>query len=154
MKLRVLVFDDDPAVRAVLQMLLERQGCEVMTYQDPSLCPLISNRVCQCGSNRGCADLIIADVSTPRLSGLDLAERLRRSGCKVPQVVLMAGTWSGEVVNKAQALDCQVVEKPFRVGTLYEWVEECMQRVDPARCLVDPTMLGRAENDSNRRTRR
>ena len=135
MKLRVLVFDDDPAVCAILRFLLERYGCEVMTYASPSLCPLVVPGRCQCRSGESCADLIISDLEMPEMNGLELVNRLGENGCKVPQVVLISGMWSGSEIASAQRMGCHVIHKPFTVGTLYAWVDQCMGEIDPNRIL-------------------
>jgi CheY-like chemotaxis protein len=139
MKLRVLVFDDDPAVCAILGLLLERYGCEVMTYANPSMCPLVASELCRCGSGRSYADLIISDLEMPEMSGLDLVGRLDENGCKVPHVMLISGMWSNRELAVARQRDCHVMHKPFTVGTLYAWVDECARSIDPNRVLCPVT---------------
>jgi two-component system, LuxR family, response regulator FixJ len=139
MKTRVLVFDDDPAVCAILQFLLERYGCEVATYANPTLCPLIAPGATRCGAGESYADLIISDLEMPEMSGLELVSHLDRNGWKLPPVLLISGMWSRREVAAARRMDCHVLNKPFTVGTLYAWVDECMRTVDPNRSLCRPS---------------
>lgn len=152
MKLRVLVFDDDPAVCAILRLLLERHGCEVMTYTNPSLCPLVVAGRCQCGPGEWCADLVIADLEMPEMNGLELVNRLGENGCRVPRVVLISGTWSSQDVAATRQNDCHFISKPFTVGTLYQWVDECAQSLDPNRTLCPSRSILAAAEDGNVRS--
>jgi CheY-like chemotaxis protein len=66
---RVLVIDDDPAVRAVLTAMLEDAGHQAVAAADG-----------QEGLERcvaGSVDLVLTDVSMPKLSGWDVAAACR-----------------------------------------------------------------------------
>ena len=48
MRLRVVIFDDEPAIRQVLGALCEDRGTEVFTFSDPTRCPLYGMPPCPC----------------------------------------------------------------------------------------------------------
>jgi CheY-like chemotaxis protein len=69
-KLRVLVVDDDAAIRLVCALSLELAGFEVLEAEDG---PRGLER-----AHEGRPDLVLLDVRMPGLDGFELAEQLRR----------------------------------------------------------------------------
>ena len=86
---RILVVEDDPAVRASVVDLLATWNYQVdqAANGDEALASLV--RWC------GHVDLIISDVVMPRLGGINLVKALRRQGVHTP-VILMSGHTAGE----------------------------------------------------------
>ena len=76
--LNILVVDDEPNMRRVLQILLERLGHTVVLADDgaAALERLAADSV----------DLIISDLRMPRLDGLGLQRALREQGLQIPPV--------------------------------------------------------------------
>ena len=77
---RILVVDDEPAIRTLVGRVLERHGHQVI--------------LCQ-GSGEALAadppiDLLLVDHMLPGMTGLEIAEHLRRRWPNLP-VVLMSG---------------------------------------------------------------
>ena len=70
---RVLVVDDDQAIRELLRVVLELEGYQVVTASDGS----------QALELLTCSDepwIVLMDVMMPRMSGLDVCRRLEASG--------------------------------------------------------------------------
>ena len=80
---RVLVVDDDPAIRELVASLLADEGWEVRTAAD-GLAALAA-------ADAWCPDLIVSDVAMPRLDGPGLLARLRQRGDQTPFVLVSAG---------------------------------------------------------------
>ena len=80
----ILIVDDEPNVRLVLQTALVSVGYRVIEAEDgqSALEHLAS-------SSSGC-DLILLDLLMPRMDGMELLSRLRSSGNVVPVVILTA----------------------------------------------------------------
>lgn len=129
--------DDDGILRGLLRQILEGRGYEVLTFSNPGLCPLYNEGSCRCTDGEACGDIIISDVSMPNVSGLDFVERQKKMGCKVKNVALMSGAWSGSDVEKAKSLGCKVFQKPFPLAEIEEWLDECEKEIDPGRILTD-----------------
>ena len=73
-------------------------------------------------------DGIILDVMMPRLSGLQVLERLRASGCRTPVLLLTA---KGEVEDRIQGLDAgadDYLSKPFAMGELLARIRAMLRR--------------------------
>jgi DNA-binding NtrC family response regulator len=89
----VLVVDDDPTQRRLIQAVLEREGFGVAQAAggEEALARLQSG---------GAADAIILDLSMPGMSGMETLKEMRARGFMAPVIVLTA-TGGVEVVVKA-----------------------------------------------------
>ena len=73
-------------------------------------------------------DGIILDVMMPKLSGLQVLERLRASGCRTPVLLLTA---KAEVEDRIQGLDLgadDYLPKPFAMGELLARIRAMLRR--------------------------
>ena len=136
-KPRILIFDDDQNILNFLERLLMDKGCDVITYPYPELCPLQKSDDCPCRENELCADIVITDIHMVRVTGLDFIENLLEKGCTISNIGIMSGLWSGEKRNRAENLGCAVIEKPFNISALVEWIDECIARIDQNKVLTD-----------------
>ena len=120
---RLLVVEDEPAVRAMTTALLERAGHSVVAVGDAqealALVPRLDVPI----------DVLVTDVVMPGLSGLDLADRMLEL---VPDlgVVLLSG-YTAETLDPARltARGAIFVSKPIASRELLE----AIGRVMPAR---------------------
>lgn len=108
--LRILVVDDEPAIRRFLRTSLTAQGYSVAEVEDggPGLEHLRRNPV----------DLLVLDLGLPGMDGFEVIERLRRSKSDIPIIVLSSRT---DEAGKVRALDLgadDYVTKPFGVEEL------------------------------------
>ncbi|MGE0225186.1 MAG: response regulator transcription factor [Acetobacteraceae bacterium] len=110
----VAVVDDDEAVRDSLRFLLETAGFDVDTFA--SACQFLEASVPRDGV------CLLVDQHMPRLTGLDLLQRLKERGMDVP-VALMTGSPSPELTQRAQELGvAAVLEKPLMEDQLLRFV--------------------------------
>ena len=95
----VLVVDDDPTQRRLIQAVLEREGFAVAQAEsgEEALSRLAAG---------GAADVIILDLSMPGMSGMDALKEMRARGFGAPVIVLTA-TGGVEVVVKAMQAGAQ-----------------------------------------------
>ena len=131
------MFEDDDLIRQMLEKALERLGCEVQSYANPGLCPLMREEACPCQLARVCADLIISDLNMPAISGLELVASLQKHGCRLQRYLLASGSWSEAQKESARRMGCEVVEKPFDLEFIRNWVNQCRLSIDPGRSLID-----------------
>ena len=97
------VVDDDPDVLDSMRCLFEAAGEEVRTYS--SAAAFLADEAAR-------PDCIILDQHMPRMTGLELAARLREAGVGVP-MLLVTGSFSAAVAARAAALGIEaVLEKP------------------------------------------
>jgi CheY-like chemotaxis protein len=117
---RVLVVDDDDAMRATIVFTLSDDGYEVeeAASGDEAMRALARD---QAAAERFA--LIVMDVRMPGLSGLDTVRRLRALHRTTP-IVLMTAFASPETMEEAQALDVPLLSKPFELAALTRLARE------------------------------
>src|SRR3954449_1206319 len=79
-EMRILVVDDEPAVRASLERALSLEGYEVDLAADGAAA---LDRLAAAPP-----DAVILDVSMPRLDGLEVCRRMRQAGDRTPVLML------------------------------------------------------------------
>lgn len=134
MKLRILVFDPDVALRELLEMYLSKMGHDVQAFADPTVCPLfqnISNENCRCSREVPCGDVVMMNMRMPQINALDFLRLQRRRGCKALDVnkAVMSTSVTKEVAEAMAILGCHHLAKPFRLADVRKWVEECSARI-------------------------
>jgi two-component system response regulator MprA len=118
---KILVVDDERAVRESLRRALELEGYEIELADDgiAALEALEAN---------GEPDAMILDVLMPGLDGLEVARRLRRGGSRLPILMLTARV---EVDDRVAGLDAgadDYVTKPFALDELLARVRALLRR--------------------------
>jgi two-component system response regulator MprA len=119
--MKILVVDDERAVRESLRRALELEGYEIELAADGSeaLYRLESNDE---------PDAMILDVLMPGVDGLEVCRRLRATGSKLPVLMLTART---EVEDRVAGLDAgadDYVTKPFALDELLARVRALLRR--------------------------
>lgn len=117
---RILIIDDEYAVRNVLGLSLSHLGYDVVTAASGL------EGVEIYAEERGTFDLVIVDILMPGLSGEDVFVRLKKMNPGV-RVLLVSGFSSGEVV--ARILNDggrDFIQKPFLIDVLSRKVRGCL----------------------------
>ena len=127
--MRILVVDDEPAVRDALRRALQLEGYKVELAGDglEALDRLSGNGVDAAG-----VDAVVLDVSMPRLDGLEACRRLRKDGHSLPVLMLTA---RDEVSDRVAGLDAgadDYVVKPFALEELLARLRALLRRAGPA----------------------
>ena len=121
---RVLIVDDEPAVREMLAVALEMAGFEV-TEADNAATAL--NQVAS-----SIPDLMLIDWMMPQVSGLELCRRLRRNPdtASIPLILLTA---RGEEDAKIKGLEVadDYIMKPFSPRELVARLKAILRRTTP-----------------------
>jgi two-component system, chemotaxis family, chemotaxis protein CheY len=117
---RVLIVDDEPAVRRTVRGALESSGFECAESENgaSALAWLEENDV----------DVIIADYQMPIMSGLTLLERVTSTfNGKTPRVILLSGVIEEKHKPKAMGLGAYaIIDKPCNFRELVEKVNEAL----------------------------
>lgn len=128
----IFLFEDDPSTSKLLQLYLLKLGERVMTFSEPSCCPVYGNDSCRCERTVPCADVIISDYHMPDMNGLELFLRQEARGCKsLPQnkLIISAGI-SREQQDEILSHGYRFLEKPFRLELIAGFIRECSLRRD------------------------
>jgi CheY-like chemotaxis protein len=118
----ILVAEDEPSLRALSARILEKYGYEVVAAETPTA----ALRIVEANGRR--FDLLLTDLIMPELSGIDLAERVRKL---VPGIrVLFMSGYADDVVTKNGSLEpgAPFLEKPFTANELAARVRELLDR--------------------------
>jgi two-component system response regulator MprA len=123
--MRILVVDDEPAVRDSLRRALQLEGYEVELAGDglEALDRLSGNGVDAAG-----VDAVVLDISMPRLDGLEACRQLRKDGHSLPVLMLTA---RDEVSDRVAGLDAgadDYVVKPFALEELLARLRALLRR--------------------------
>jgi FixJ family two-component response regulator len=116
----VAVVDDDDLVRTAMQGLLKSVGLPARAYAS-------GEEFLDSGHQHTTACLI-ADISMPGMSGLDLQARLNAERCQIPTIFITA---HGDEAMRLQAMRAGAVEflpKPFDDELLVESVRAALER--------------------------
>ncbi|AMV72815.1 hypothetical protein JCM30471_13300 [Desulfuromonas carbonis] len=138
MRLRIIIFEDDPLARELLLRSIEQLGHEVLAFPDPLACPLYSRDDCSCSQQYPCGDLLISDNRMPRMTGLEFIRRQAEQGCKGAAVnkALISGAWTDAQRLEAQRLGCRIFDKPLALDELLTWIGEREAGINPERQLA------------------
>jgi two-component system response regulator MprA len=122
-KPRVLVVDDDKAVRESLRRSLEFNGYHVALAADGA--------EALAGIAATAPDVVIMDVMMPRLDGIEATRALRTAGNDLPILVLTARDAVGDRVEGLDAGADDYLTKPFALQELLARLRALLRRVVP-----------------------
>ena len=135
MKFRTILCEDNEHVREIFNHILDERGHEVFSFEDAGDCPLNSLTECICDHKNPCSDIIITDVSMPKVSGLEFVENLRKKGCQIKDIAMVSGYWTEKDISAAKEIGCTVFHKPLQPEELNAWLDNCEKKIDPQRVL-------------------
>ena len=118
---RILVVEDDDAIREYLESALAKQGHLIDVAKDGLEALAIVSR--------DVPDLIVSDIDMPRLSGIQLCETLKSDPkTKEIPVILLTGQHQSELIRQATALGvAHFLPKPIRFKTLLAFISASLE---------------------------
>jgi two-component system response regulator MprA len=120
---RILIVDDDRALREALRRALTLAGYDVQLAEDGEQA---LEQVVQ-----AVPDAVVLDVGMPGIDGLEVCSRLRRLGNRVPILMLTA---RDAVADRIDGLDVgadDYMVKPFDIGELQARLRALLRRTSP-----------------------
>ena len=122
---KILIVDDDKAICEYMQTLLEADGYEVKTMNDPTA---VEDEV-----RGGHYHVIILDLMMPKLDGIEVLKKIRKLDSDVA-VVIFTGFPNLDTAVAGMKLDIvDYIKKPFQVEDLREVVARVMKKKGLAR---------------------
>ena len=121
--MRILVVDDEPAVREAIERALRLEGYDVELAADGAgALEAVETRA---------PEAIVLDVMMPRFDGLEVCRRLRRTGERVPILMLTARDGVGDRVGGLDAGADDYLVKPFALDELLARLRALLRRTHP-----------------------
>ena len=117
--MKILIVEDDSALRDALEELLGREGYEVIKASS------ISSAKAKMNSD---IDLIMLDVGLPDGNGVSLCRQWRSEGVQIPILFLTAKDEELDVVRGLDAGGNDYVTKPFRMQELLSRIRALLRR--------------------------
>jgi two-component system, OmpR family, response regulator MprA len=118
--MRILVVDDEPAVREVLERILRLEGFDVAMAGD--------GREAVRAQALAPADAVLLDVLMPGLDGLEVCRRMRDTGDRTPVLMLTARDEVGDRVAGLEAGADDYLPKPFALEELLARLRALLRR--------------------------
>jgi two-component system response regulator MprA len=119
----LLLVDDDPPIRRMLERTLAAEGYDVEAAADGG--------AALAAVERSVPDAIVLDVTMPGLDGLAVTRRLRAKGLRVPILLLTARDAVHERVAGLDAGADDYLVKPFDADELHARVRALLRRNAP-----------------------
>jgi CheY-like chemotaxis protein len=114
--LRVLVAEDNPFNRFLLQKILEKLGVGRQAYADDGLKALEMLLAAKEGNTP--YDVVFMDLRMPGLDGIEVSRRARQAGIETPIVALTAQASPDDAVRCREAGMTAFFAKPYRISDL------------------------------------
>lgn len=118
-KEEILIIDDEPQIRKLLEINLESNGYKVIQSEN-------AESGIKTAANHP-PNLIILDIGLPDKSGQDVLKELR-TWYNQPIIILSVLNNEEEIVNALDAGANDYITKPFRVNELLARIRSCMNR--------------------------
>ena len=119
---RLLIAEDDPDMRDLLQDVLEDAGYETIPSIDGRAAMERINR------EREMIDLVVTDVRMPGMTGDELLAAVREKRAEAPVIVITAFGTVEQAVEMVKAGAFQYLTKPLKIGDLLQTVQQALAR--------------------------
>ncbi len=119
MKARLLVIDDDSAIRDMMRMILEYEGYEVLTAG--------SGQEGLTTVEREHPDLVFLDVKMPGMDGIEVLSRLRGLNEALPVVIVSAHGNTATALEAGRLGAFRFIEKPLSKDYVLDAVREGLE---------------------------
>ena len=120
---RILVIDDDLAIRVLLKAVLQRMQFTVEEAPDGA-----AGLEKLAGDDNGSFDLILLDLMMPRVNGYEFLERLDGviNGGRRPHVIVFTAAGKRGVDKIPKDAICNSILKPFDLEAFIAMIDDCM----------------------------
>jgi two-component system CheB/CheR fusion protein len=118
----ILVIEDDPDIRQLLEIFLTEEGHHVAVARDGEA----AFALIRAGTIR--PDLILADYNLPNgVDGLQVVTTLRTMLLKPVSVIIVTGDISTDTMRRIAATDCRQVNKPMKLVELNDVIQQALR---------------------------
>jgi DNA-binding response OmpR family regulator len=118
---QILIIDDEPQIRSMLKMMLEREGFNVIVASDGKEGMKIFEKEP--------VDLVITDLIMPEKEGIEVIQELRKNNSNLPIIAISGGGKNSPdtYLNIAKLLGANAIfEKPVAKEKLIDAVNKAL----------------------------
>ena len=118
---QILIIDDEPQIRSMLKMMLERAGFNVIVASDGKEGMKIFEKKS--------VDLVITDLIMPEKEGIEVIQELRKNNSNLPIIAISGGGKNSPdtYLNIAKLLGANAIfEKPVAKEKLIDAVNKAL----------------------------
>jgi DNA-binding response OmpR family regulator len=123
---RILLAEDDEAMRNLVAEALRKDGYEVLAVSDGGRL-LVSLAQYMDDRGQGFVDLVVTDVRMPVCSGMQILEQIRAARWRMP-FILMTAFGDAATREQATSLGALLFDKPFELDDLRTAVASLLRR--------------------------
>jgi CheY-like chemotaxis protein len=116
---RVLVADDDPAIRTLLARVFMRRGYEVLSASDGA--DAIQKL------DQSSFDLLVLDLMMPRVDGVGVINHLAAREAPIPPILVMTAAVPDVLRRLPREHVANVISKPFDLDQLTQYADEAIR---------------------------
>ena len=117
---RVLVVDDEPSMRELLEIVLRREGYEVLVADN--------GRTAMAALERHPIDLLISDIKMPDMSGVEVLRAARSIDQDILAIMITAFASTETAVEALRLGAHDYISKPFKVDELKLRVRKALEQ--------------------------
>jgi len=125
MRKRILVVDDEQSMRDTLDIMLSKEGFDVVTEPD-------AKSALNVFDGDGC-DLVLTDLKMPGMDGIGLIEKLQERNSGIPIIIMTAYATKEEAIRALNLGASFFIEKPFKKTELLNFINRCLKMEDLIR---------------------
>ncbi|MGA0162981.1 MAG: sigma-54-dependent transcriptional regulator [Bdellovibrionota bacterium] len=119
---KILIVDDEESVRRIISIQLKRLGHEAFEAPDgPEALEVLKNQS---------ISTVVTDLKMPKMDGLELLQRLRKSHPEIPVIMMTAHGTIDTAVEAMKRGAFDYVTKPFNQADFLETIERAIRSAD------------------------
>jgi len=130
MTTRILLVEDDFALRAAISASLEVCGYSVLTAESAEVAMVIL-------AKSNLPDMVITDIQMQAMSGIDLLKHIRKSNTSLPVILMTAYGDISDAVAVMKLGACDYLQKPFEPEKLSALIENYLPKINTQEIVIE-----------------
>jgi len=119
---KILVLDDEVRIVEILERFLTRMGYQVLTAYD-------GEKALEILKSQEKVDLLVLDIRMPKLTGIDVLQELKKTGIKLPIIILSGSLELHKYIDEIKSLgfsEESLMYKPVDLFALLDKIKNAL----------------------------